>query len=121
MSGPDLVEPAFHFCVGFALRLVVLKRLGAAADDAAQWAPRAALFFQLLRTRVVGLIVLSMFFSEGWGQFDSWADIQRMGLGGWLGIVGGIIGIGERFSLLPPAAACCLLVLVGACSRCCAV
>ena len=46
---------------------------------------------------------------------------QRMGLGGWLGIVGGIIGIGERFSLLPPAAACCLLVLVGACSRCCAV
>jgi hexosaminidase len=84
VSGPDLVEPAFHFCVGYSLRLVVLKRLGAAAADATQWAPRAALFMRLLSTRVVGLIVLSMFFSEGWGQFDSWADIEAMGFGGWL-------------------------------------
>lgn len=90
MSGPDLVEPAFHFCVGFALRLVVLKRLGAAAGDGcpawggAFWRPRAALFFKLLRTRVVGLIVLSMFFTEGWGQFDTWAQIQGLGFGGWL-------------------------------------
>jgi len=86
MSGPDLVEPAFHFCVGFALRLVALKRLGKAVDagNPAFWSARLALFRRLLQTRVIGLIVLSMFFSEGWGQFDSWVQIQRLGFWGWL-------------------------------------
>ena len=36
----------------------------------------------LLATRVAGLIVVSMFFTEGWAQFDSWADIN--GLRDWL-------------------------------------
>ena len=89
MSGPDLVEPAFHFCVGFALRLVVLKRLGPAASEplcssSAFWAPRWALFRKLLLTRVLGLTVLSLFFSAGWGQFDSWQDATQGGLGGFL-------------------------------------
>lgn len=80
MSGPDLIEPAFHFCVGYALRLVVLKRLAGKGEGAA--AARGDLFLQLLKTRVFGLILLSMFFSEGWGQFDSWSDIG--GFSTWL-------------------------------------
>jgi len=85
-SGPDLIEPAFHFCVGFALRLVLLKRLAVAgladADGGNWWRRRWALFKPLFRTRVVGLILLSMFFTEGWGQFESWSDLS--GFRDWL-------------------------------------
>jgi hypothetical protein len=94
-SGPDLIEPLFHFCVGFALRLVLLKRLGAAARGQQEgwglgeirswssfWAPRLRVFVPLFRTRVVGLIVLSMFFTEGWGQYQSWSGID--GFGDWI-------------------------------------
>lgn len=84
-SGPDLIEPAFHFCVGFALRLVLVKRLAAMKDKGASqgwWQDRWALFRPLFKTRVCGLIILSMFFTEGWGQFDSWAQVT--GFRDWL-------------------------------------
>jgi hypothetical protein len=99
-SGPDLVEPAFHFAVGAALRLVVLKRLAGAAGAAGAgagggssaspttpfslpwWQQRWAVFKPLLQNRVAGLIILSMFFTEGWGSFDSWGDIG--GFGDWI-------------------------------------
>lgn len=81
MSGPDLVEPAFHFCVGFALRLVVVKRL-AASSSTDWWTSRWEIFKPLLFTRVAGLIILSMFVTEGWGQFDSWAELN--GFSDWL-------------------------------------
>ena len=84
MSGPDLVEPAFHFCVGFALRLVLPRRIEAArhAGAAGYLAPRWAVLRTLLATRVAGLIVVSMFFTEGWASFDSWSDVG--GLRDWL-------------------------------------
>lgn len=81
MSGPDLVEPAFHFCVGMSLRLVVTKRL-AATSSKDWWASRWEIFKPLLTTRVTGLIILSMFVTEGWGQFDSWAELN--GFGDWI-------------------------------------
>jgi len=84
MSGPDLVEPAFHFCVGYALRLVLPRRIEAArrAGATGYVAPRWAVLRALLETRVVGLIVVSIFFTEGWAQFDSWSDIG--GFRDWL-------------------------------------
>jgi hypothetical protein len=98
-SGPDLIEPCFHFCVGFALRLVLLKRLGGRAQEQQEvglsgllslvrswdgfWAPRLRIFWPLFKTRVVGLILLSMFFTEGWGQFPSWSALT--GFGDWIG------------------------------------
>ena len=51
-SGPDLVQPAFLFCVGFALRLVALKRVSAARRAGASWlTARRNLFTSVLRTR----------------------------------------------------------------------
>lgn len=66
--------------MGFALRLVVLKRL--AVERGTWWGVRGAIFYRLLTTRVFGLILLSMFFTEGWGQFDDWSDIA--GFQDWL-------------------------------------
>lgn len=85
VSGPDLVEPLFHFCVGYAMRLSLPRRLAAAErDGATTWlASRLHVFRHLLTTRVAGLILLSMFLTEGWGQFDSWAGLA--GFGDWLG------------------------------------
>ena len=83
-SGPDLVEPAFHFCVGYSLRLVLPRRIEAARRAGAPgWlGARWAVLRALLATRVAGLIVVSIFFTEGWAAFDSWADVG--GLSGWL-------------------------------------
>ena len=58
-------EPAFHFCVGFALRLTIQRRL---RDSGGKWWP---VLRDLLRFRVAGLIILSAFVTEGWGSFDT--------------------------------------------------
>ena len=83
VSGPDLVEPAFHFCVGYALRLSLPRRLDEAcrAGSMSWWSMRWAVLHRLIMTRVAGLIVVSMFLTEGWAQYDSWSDIQ--GFGDW--------------------------------------
>lgn len=73
-SGPDMVMPCFHFCVGFAYRLTTLRRVG---DKG-----RLRAFYDILTTRVVGLILLSMFMTEGWGQWQDWSDFN--GVGDWL-------------------------------------
>ena len=82
MSGPDLVEPAF--CVGYALRLALPRRLAEAARGGATswWGARWVVFKRLLRTRVAGLIIVTLFLTEGWGQFDSFAGIG--GFRAWL-------------------------------------
>lgn len=98
-SGPDLIEPCFHFCVGFALRLVLLKRMGKTVHDrqifrwkrtlydemdlsTETWSKRITLFYSVFKVRVIGLILLSMFFTEGWGQFNDWTKIT--GFANWL-------------------------------------
>ena len=58
------VQPAFHFCVGFALRLVLIRRLNDRFKEGATWwGARGSVFAKLFKTRVMGLIILSMFFS----------------------------------------------------------
>ena len=74
-SGPDLVMPLFHFCVGFALRLTVKRRVAAKG----WWATAR----ELASVRVPGLIMLSLFVTEGWGSFPNWRDVS--GFGDWLG------------------------------------
>jgi predicted acyltransferase len=76
-SYADSIMPSFHFAVGFALRLTLLKRLGTLG-------PRTA-YLRVIR-RCLGLVLLSTILEFGTSErgFKTWADLQNAGLWGAL-------------------------------------
>src|SRR5436309_5476504 len=78
-SYADTIMPGFHFAVGFALRLVLLKRI------ATQGRGRA--YFSIVR-RGLGLILLStvLEFATSRGRFKDWSNL--MGTGVWGALAG---------------------------------
>ncbi len=71
-SYADSIMPSFHFAVGFALRLVLLKRLAAVG-------PRSA-YGSIVR-RCLWLILISSILELAGGdhQFPNWAALQSIG------------------------------------------
>jgi predicted acyltransferase len=76
-SYADTIMPAFHFAVGFALRLTLLKRIETVGKRAA--------YSRVVR-RCLGLILLSTILEYGTGGrlFETWTDLQEKGLWGAL-------------------------------------
>ncbi len=75
-SYADTIMPQFFFAVGFALRLTFLRRL----KTLGAWpATRAAI------VRNLGLILLGFVLYHLDGQVKSWAELQQLGLRGFLG------------------------------------
>src|SRR5262249_37827799 len=76
-SYADTIMPGFHFAVGFALRLVLLKRIASVG-------PRKA-YFSIVR-RGLGLILLStaLEFASSHDRFKHWADLVQTGVWGAL-------------------------------------
>jgi predicted acyltransferase len=76
-SYADSIMPSFHFAVGFALRLTLLKRLDTLGSRAA--------YLRVVR-RCLGLILLStvLEFGTGAGGFETWAKLCETGLWGAL-------------------------------------
>jgi predicted acyltransferase len=76
-SYADTIMPGFHFAVGFALRLVVLKRI------ATQGQGRA--FLSIVR-RGLGLVLLStvLEFATSRGRFKDWSNLVDTGVWGVL-------------------------------------
>jgi predicted acyltransferase len=74
-SYADTIMPQFFFAVGFAFRLTFLKRL----KTVGVWpAARAAI------RRNLGLILLGFVIYHLDGEVKSWADLERLGLRGFL-------------------------------------
>jgi hypothetical protein len=76
-SYADTIMPAFHFAVGFALRLTLLKRIERIGKRTA--------YSRVVR-RCLGLILLSTILEYGTGGrlFETWTDLQEKGLWGAL-------------------------------------
>jgi predicted acyltransferase len=76
-SYADTIMPAFHFAVGFALRLTLLKRLGTVG-------PRTA--YGHVVWRCLGLILLSTVLEMAtWGhRFLTWEALKETGVWGFL-------------------------------------
>jgi predicted acyltransferase len=76
-SYADTIMPAFHFAVGFALRLTLLKRL--------ETLGRRAAYGRVVR-RCLGLILLSTVLeAASWGRrFTSFAELGQQGIWGVL-------------------------------------
>lgn len=74
-SFADTIMPSFHFAVGFALRLALLKRIVAVGETKA--------YFHAIR-RNFGLILLSMVVSLNPGRFASWESMESAGWRGAL-------------------------------------
>src|SRR5438477_8221196 len=72
-SYADSIMPSFHFAVGFALRLVLLKRIAAVGSG---WA-----YGSVVR-RCFGLMLLSTILelASGGHRPGAWADLQSKGL-----------------------------------------
>src|SRR5438477_4945836 len=70
-SYADTIMPQFFFCVGFAYRLTLLRRLAVAG-------PRAA-YLQVVR-RNLGLILLGIVIYHLEGGVGRWSDLQNMTL-----------------------------------------
>jgi predicted acyltransferase len=74
-SFADTIMPSFHFAVGFAFRLVLLRRIAGVGKTQA--------YYQAIR-RNLGLIVVSMVISLSSGRFASW---EKMESEGWRSIL----------------------------------
>jgi hypothetical protein len=76
-SYADTIMPGFHFAVGFALRLVLLKRIATVG-------PRRA-YLSIVR-RGLGLILLStvLEFASSHDRFKNWPDLVQTGVWGAL-------------------------------------
>ncbi len=76
-SYADTIMPGFHFAVGFALRLVLLKRIAVVG-------PRRA-YLSIVR-RGLGLVLLStvLEFATSHGQFKDWSALTQTGVWGAL-------------------------------------
>jgi hypothetical protein len=75
-SYADSIMPAFHFAVGFALRLTLLRRLATAGKGGA--------YIHVIR-RCLGLMLLSTVLELADGQrFKNWQDLQYGNLVEWL-------------------------------------
>src|SRR5260370_37141508 len=76
-SYADTIMPGFHFAVGFALRLVLLKRIATHG--------RRRAYLSVVR-RGLGLILLStvLEFATSHGRFKDWADLVHTGVWGVL-------------------------------------
>jgi hypothetical protein len=76
-SYADTIMPGFHFAVGFALRLVLLKRIATVG-------PRRA-YLSIVR-RGLGLILLStvLEFASSHDRFKHWTDLVQTGVWGAL-------------------------------------
>jgi predicted acyltransferase len=76
-SYADTIMPAFHFAVGFALRLTLLRRLATVG--------RGPAYFHVVR-RCLGLILLSTVLElagRGYG-IESWGNVEGKNWGEWL-------------------------------------
>jgi predicted acyltransferase len=78
-SYADTIMPAFHFAVGFALRLTLLRRIARAG--------RRDAYLRVVR-RCLGLILLStvLDFATSGQRFQNWTDLRRTGL--WATLAG---------------------------------
>jgi predicted acyltransferase len=76
-SYADTIMPGFHFAVGFALRLVLLKRIATQG--------RRTAYGSIVR-RGLGLVLLStvLEFATSRGRFKSWSDLVSTGVWGAL-------------------------------------
>jgi hypothetical protein len=76
-SYADTIMPGFHFAVGFALRLVLLKRIATVG--------RRSAYFSIVR-RGLGLILLStvLEFASSHDRFKHWSDLVQTGVWGAL-------------------------------------
>jgi hypothetical protein len=76
-SYADTIMPGFHFAVGFALRLVLLKRIATVG--------RRIAYFSIVR-RGLGLILLStvLEFASSHDRFKHWSDLVQAGVWGAL-------------------------------------
>jgi predicted acyltransferase len=76
-SYADTIMPGFHFAVGFALRLVLLKRIATVG--------RRSAYFSIVR-RGLGLILLStvLEFATSHDRFKQWSDFVQTGVWGAL-------------------------------------
>jgi predicted acyltransferase len=74
-SYADTIMPSFHFAVGFALRLVLLRRIATVGVNKA--------YFHSIK-RNLGLILISVVITLSPGQFKSWEGLQDAG---WWGAV----------------------------------
>jgi predicted acyltransferase len=74
-SYADTIMPQFFFAVGFAYRLTFTKRLATG--------PRGPVYAKALR-RNLGLILLGLVVYQLDGAVRSWADLQALGLRGFL-------------------------------------
>jgi len=74
-SYADTIMPQFFFAVGFAYRLTFLRRLGTAGF----WAAAAAVL-----KRSVGLILLGFVLYHLDGKVQSWSELEKLGLHGFL-------------------------------------
>src|SRR5262249_31180619 len=79
-SYADTIMPAFHFAVGFALRLTLLKRL--------QTVGKAAAYGRVVR-RCLGLILLSTLlevasWASGIPRYKDWSSLQQTSVWGVL-------------------------------------
>lgn len=75
LSYADTIMPSFHFAVGFALRLTLLKRLESLGP--------AAAYARMVR-RNLGLILLSMVLTMGDQRFPTWSALCQKGFWGAL-------------------------------------
>src|ERR1700731_2227047 len=76
-SYADTIMPGFHFAVGFALRMVLLKRIATQGGSSAYWS---------VGRRGLGLILLStvLEFVTSRGRFKDWSDLANTGVWGAL-------------------------------------
>lgn len=74
-SYADTIMPHFFFAVGFAFRLAFLKHLERHGAGAAY---RSAI------ARALGLILLGAVVYQLDGRYQTWADIQNLGVGGFI-------------------------------------
>src|ERR1700719_1373330 len=74
-SYADTIMPQFFFAVGFAYRLTFLRRLA----KAGVWAAAAAVL-----KRNLGLLLLGFVLYHLDGKVQSWAELEKLGLHGFL-------------------------------------
>ena len=76
-SYADTIMPGFHFAVGFALRMILLKRIATQGRRGAYWS---------VVRRGLGLVLLStvLEFATSRGRFKDWSDLAKTGVWGSL-------------------------------------
>src|SRR5438132_1968157 len=72
-SYADSIMPAFHFCVGFAMRLTLLKRLATQGAGFTYW--------HFIK-RNLGLILLALLISPIGSHSITWENLTKLGFWG---------------------------------------